>query len=73
MFKHNICVEQPEVPIGMLDSSGPLPLEFFMNPKCPPTPTPTEATTTETEQSKLIKKAKELERSALVEDFVGTP
>ena len=36
-FKHNICGDQPKVPNGMSNSSDPLPLEFFMNPRCPPT------------------------------------
>ena len=35
VFKHNICGDQPEVPKDMPDSSGPLPLEFFMNPRFP--------------------------------------
>ena len=33
-FEHNICVDQPEVPDGMLDSSHSLPPEFFLNPRC---------------------------------------
>ena len=45
MFKHNICKDQPEVPDCMPDSSDPLPLEFFANPRCPSIPTATEATT----------------------------
>ena len=36
VLKHNICGDHPEVPNGMLDSSVPLPLEFFANPRCPP-------------------------------------
>ena len=55
VFKHNIYGDQPEVPDGMPNSSSPLPLEFFMDPRCPLTLTPTKATTT--------KKAKEPERS----------
>ena len=35
MFKHNICGDQLEVPNGMPDSSDPLPLKFFVSPKCP--------------------------------------
>ena len=35
VFKHSICGGQPEFPEDMLDSSGPLPLEFFMNHRCP--------------------------------------
>ena len=48
-FKHNICGDQPEVPNGMPDSSDLLPLEFFMNPRCPPALAPIEATTIEVE------------------------
>ena len=47
MFKHNISVDQLEVPDGMLDSSYPLPPEFFVNPNCPLALTATKATTTE--------------------------
>ena len=43
MFKHNICGDQLEVPYDMLDSSDPLPLKFFKNPRCPPVPKATEA------------------------------
>ena len=52
-----------QIPDGMPDSSSPLPLEFFIDPRCPLALTPTKATTTEAEQSKSIKKAKEPERS----------
>ena len=40
MFKHNICGDLLEVPDSMPDSSDQLPLEFFMNPRCPPAPKP---------------------------------
>ena len=33
VFKHNICGDQPRVPISMLDPSNPLPPEFFMSPR----------------------------------------
>ena len=36
VFKHNICGDHPKVPEGMLDSTDPLPPEFFVNPECPP-------------------------------------
>ena len=66
MFKHNICVDQPKVPDGMPDSSSNLlPLEFFVNPRCPPTSTASEATTTEVHQSEATK---ESERSASAGD-----
>ena len=47
MFKHIICGDQPEVPNGMLDSFDPLPLEFLVNPRCPPAPAATDATAAE--------------------------
>ena len=38
--------DKRKVPDGMPDSFDPLPLEFFMNPKCPSGRAPTKATTT---------------------------
>ena len=35
-FKHSICRDQLEIPDGMPNSANPLPLEFFVNPRCPP-------------------------------------
>ena len=35
-FAHNICGNQPEVPDGMPDMSKSLSLEFFINPRWPP-------------------------------------
>ena len=35
-FKHSIYSDQPGIPDDMPDSADPLPLEFFMNPRCPP-------------------------------------
>ena len=40
-FAHNIYGSQPEVPDGM----EPLSLEFFINPRCPPSAIPAEAAT----------------------------
>ena len=40
-FAHNICGSQPMVPDGMPDTSKPLTLEFFINPRCPPGVVPT--------------------------------
>ena len=37
-FKHGICGDQPEIPDDMPDSADLLPLEFFVNPRCPPAP-----------------------------------
>ena len=34
-FAYNICGSQPKVPDGMPDTSKPLSLEFFINPRCP--------------------------------------
>ena len=71
-LKHNIYGDQPEVQDGMPDSSDLLPLEFFMNPRCPPARALTEAITIEEGQSKTTEKEKEPERSALAEDFART-
>ena len=49
----------------MPDSSDPLPIEFFMNPKCPSARASTEAIVTEVEQGKKVEKAKEPERRLL--------
>ena len=65
MFKHNICGSQPEVPGDMPDSSNPLPLKFFTNPKCPLVPAVTEAITIEVD---LIEPAKDLEENASIGD-----
>ena len=35
-FAHNICRSKPMIPTGMPDMSKPLPPEFFINPRCPP-------------------------------------
>ena len=35
-FAHNICGSKPMIPSGMPDTSKPLPPEFFINPRCPP-------------------------------------
>ena len=42
-FAHNICRSKPEFPNGMSDTSNPLPLEFFVNPRCHPGAVPVEA------------------------------
>ena len=44
-FAHNICGSHPVVPDGMPDTSNPLSLELFINPRCPPDVVPTEAAT----------------------------
>ena len=35
-FAHNICGSEPLIPAQLPDTSTPLTLEFFMNPRCPP-------------------------------------
>ena len=35
-FSHDICRSKPMIPVGMPDMTEPLPLEFFLNPQCPP-------------------------------------
>ena len=65
MFKHNICGSQLEVPDGMHDSSNSLALEFFANPRCPPTPIVTEAAATEVG---LIEPSKDPEENVSVKD-----
>ena len=35
-FEHNICGSKPEIPEGMLNPSVPLTMDFFSNPRCPP-------------------------------------
>ena len=34
-FVHNICGSKPLIPVGMPDTSKPLPPEFFINPMPP--------------------------------------
>ena len=36
VFTHNICGSKPQIPDGMYDPLVPLTLEFFANPRCPP-------------------------------------
>ena len=36
VFTHNICRSKPQIPDGMPDPSVLLTLEFFANPRCPP-------------------------------------
>ena len=35
-FTHNICGSKPQIPKGMPNPSVPLTVEFFANPRCPP-------------------------------------
>ena len=54
MFKNNICRDRPEIPDGMPDSANPLPLEFFINPRCSLTPTAVEAKDAEADQGGAV-------------------
>ena len=36
VFTHNICGSKPQIPDGMSDPLVLLTLEFFANPRCPP-------------------------------------
>ena len=63
MFKHNIIRDQLEVSNGMPDSSYLLPLEFFVNPRCPSAPAATKVTIAEVDQREATK---EPEKSAYV-------
>ena len=60
VYKHNIRGDQLDVPDDMPDSSNPLPLEFFANPRCFPAPTTTGVVETEVD---LNEAAKEPEKS----------
>ena len=44
-FAHTICGSKPVIPNGMQDTSKPLPLKFFINPRCPPGAVPGVPTT----------------------------
>ena len=35
-FAHDIHGSKPMIPAGMLNTTEPLPPEFFINPRCPP-------------------------------------
>ena len=42
-FAHNICGSKLGILDGMQDTSKPLPLDLFINPRCPPGAVPDEA------------------------------
>ena len=44
MFTHNLHGSKPQIPDGMSDPSVPLTLEFFANPRCPPSTSATAPT-----------------------------
>ena len=60
IFKHNIRGDCPKVTEGMPDSTDPLPLDFFVNPRCPPVQAAVEATATEVPLSKATKEPVEI-------------
>ena len=53
-FKNNICRDWPEIPDGMPDSACPLPLEFFVNPRCPSILAAVEAKDTYVDQGRAV-------------------
>ena len=54
MFKNNICGDRLEISNGMLDSANSLPPEFFVNPRCPPSPTAVEVKDAEVDQGGAV-------------------
>ena len=59
VFKNNICGDHPEVLNGMLDTFVPLPLEFFVHPRCPPVLKTTEYTPVGAHPSEAAKEPEE--------------
>ena len=53
-FAHNICGSELEVPNGMPDTSKPLSLEFFINPRCPLGVVPVEVASIDVRPSEAI-------------------
>ena len=53
-FAYNICGSQPEVPDEMPDTSKPLSLEFFINPRCPPGAVPAKAASTDVRPGEVM-------------------
>ena len=58
-FKHSICGDQLEIPDNMPDSANPLPLEFFVNPRCPPAPTVIKVKAIKVDMGKAMKDPEE--------------
>ena len=65
-FAHNIYGNKPGIPYRMSDTSNPLPLEFFLNPRCPPSAIPGEAVVAPKEGI-----SEEVEHSSTVRAKVG--
>ena len=53
-FKNNICEDLLKIPDGMPDFANPLPLEFFVYPRCPSAPTAVEAKDAEVDQGGAV-------------------
>ena len=54
VFKNNICRDQSEIPDGMPNSTNLLPLEHFVNPRCPPALTAIEVKDAEVDQGGAV-------------------
>ena len=54
MFKNNICGGLPKIPYDMPDSANPLPPEFFVNPRYPPTLAAVEAKDAEANHGRVV-------------------
>ena len=65
MFKLGIRGDRPRIPDDMLNSTDPLPPEFFANLGCPPAPTLVEAKTAKVHP---IEKAKDPVEGAIAEE-----
>ena len=55
VFKNNIYGDQPNILDGMPDSSNPLPLEFFDNPRCIPVLAADKAINAEVSQGRAVR------------------
>ena len=65
-FKHSIGKNQLEIPDGMPDSADPFPLEFFVNPRCPPAPTTVEVKAIEKDLGEV---GKDPEEGVVTEEY----
>ena len=59
VFKHSIYGDQPGIPDGMHHSADPLPLEFFVNRRCPSAPIAVEAKAVEVDLGEAVMDPKE--------------
>ena len=65
-FKHSICGDHPEIPDDMHDSTDPLPLEFFCEPKVPPDSTTVKVKVVEIDLGEAVKNPEE---GVIVEEY----